>query len=345
MADSNPNMHMTIAAEAVQAYHSGQHRLAADKYRESLFAFPDKWDVQRWHIFHGWISLLEEMYFQPSSADMDSLETIINDKSELKLFRAQASETKGFMMWWSKRDRFKAADYYREAVRLAEKEKKQERRRKVIATPDESSVSVGMVPVAELLDRITKSAKSRLDDLEKKTIYDLTPERLAAQLNGQSIGRPLTRSDGTPLPESGARQTRFRIGPFGTSLSKQEIEKLLSVGGSECDACGKTLSELGKPSMSCCGKCKRSFYCSAECQRDQWSRGHKHACRKPGQIKPGDYLLVEGLQNKPELNGEVVRVDGEDPNKPGERWAVRIPGGNRALSLSGKNLSQLRPLK
>ena len=64
--------------------------------------------------------------------------------------------------------------------------------------------------------------------------------------------------------------------------------------------CGRTFRR--------CTRCKKAYYCSKTCQEQQWNGGHKKACRKPDQIKLGDYMMMKGLKSKPELNCKLVHV-------------------------------------
>ena len=95
--------------------------------------------------------------------------------------------------------------------------------------------------------------------------------------------------------------------------------------------------------LHACSRCRKAYYCGAECQRKQWKGGHRRHCRKPGQIEPGDYVRLNGLQARPEMNGMVVQVIREAA-QPG-RWETRIPGGDRSVSIAQEKMEQLRPLK
>ena len=128
------------------------------------------------------------------------------------------------------------------------------------------------------------------------------------------------------------------------ALTLEEMDQLLKVGGERCDCCGKSREELGKTLLEYCTACKKAYYCGEDCQKKQWKAGHKKWCRKPGVFKPGDYIRLNGLQSKPELNGSLMRVVGEDPNNKG-RWEVKVQGATKSISVSSEKMEQLRPLK
>ena len=86
------------------------------------------------------------------------------------------------------------------------------------------------------------------------------------------------------------------------------------------------------------------YICSKECQIQQFFAGHKDHCRRKGDIRAGDYMVIWDLEKSPSLNGEIVQVEGPDGNQPG-RWAVRQPGFEKTMSISSKKLFRLRPLK
>lgn len=75
--------------------------------------------------------------------------------------------------------------------------------------------------------------------------------------------------------------------------SEALAERLWSIGGKSCDCCKKTLEELGVTTLDCCSRCLKAYYCSKSCARKQWRAGHKQACRKKGEIKPGDVMRLQ----------------------------------------------------
>ena len=324
------------ANEAVMAFHSRNYRAAAIKYLESFEASPGKWTENRWHIFHGFTSILQEEYFQASQSDMEALERIASDRTEPKLYRCEAAFTAGLLSWIAK-DREKAAEFYREVTRLADKIKDSERKKKVLAsltTPDGNAITgIGPKRVDEIILDIRTRASDNLMRLESTNLQGFPPP---------SQGK--MRSDGTQLPPA-KRNTKISIGPLATTFTQKQAGYMLSVGGETCDCCKKTREELGlKHHLQSCSRCKKAFYCSKDCQAKQWAAGHKRYCRKPGEIKPGDFVRLNGIRSQPEINGELVEVIGPDRNSMG-RWEVRIPGGNRSISVAGEKMEHLRPLK
>jgi len=332
-----------LGTAAVLAFQQGRHREAADFYLRSFMASPEPWADNRWQIFSGYTSLLSDKFFQPRPSDFDALDRVMNDRAEIRLFRAEAAWTKGFLTWWAKRDSSDAAEHYREAIRLGAKAKSQERQKRIMATiPSEDGnavAGIGFRSVGDILDDILVKVKRNLSDLEHARV--LHSGRSQAEIN-TARSQQFVRSDGvTQLPSEG-RRTKISFGPLPRRLTDEHAQKLLTVGGDKCDYCGKTRDELRVSALQKCTRCERAFYCSRECQKAQWKAGHKQHCRKQGEIKVGDYLRVHGIQSRPEINGEVVEIIAPVPDS--DRWETRIPGGDRSISLAPKNLERLRPL-
>ena len=326
------------ASEAALAFHRRQHRLSATKYLEAFLGCPDRWDYNRWQVFHGYSSILQEEYFQASlEADIIPLKAIVNDKKELKLYRIEAAFTTGILLWLRGK-REEAADYYREAIDLAEKVPKQEKRHKVVASqesPDGTHViGLALQPMEDLIPGIVKVCKSNIQRMDASMAQHMPPPEQRF------------RSDGTPMPRT-PRFTGIPVGPMVGDegiLTAEEVDQLLKVGGERCDCCGKSREELGRKLLDVCSIYKKGYYCGRECQTKQWKAGHKKWCRKPGELKAGDYVRLQGLQAKPELNGTLVKVVGEDSNNKG-RWEVKVQGGTKTISVAAEKMEQLRPLK
>jgi len=334
------SLYISCAEEAVTAFHQGNHRLSATKYLQSFLASPDKWDPNRWQIFHGYTSILQEEYFKASDSDLEALQRTANDKNELKLYRCEATFTLGLLIW-IRNDRDEAAATYLNVQRLAEKAKKQERRFKVMATiptPDGNRVAgIGMTPMGELMDGIATQARDNLQQMQKTTFHSIGNLPARSEMLGNRL-----RSDGTPMPPA-RRTTAVAMGPVATELTKEQIKHLLQVGGDRCDCCQKTREDFGG-SFRCCTSCMKAYYCDRECQVKQWKAGHKKYCRKPGEFKVGDHVRLNGLASKPEMNGLLVTMISPDSQTEG-RWEVRIPGGDKSVSIATEKIEQLRPLK
>lgn len=85
-----------------------------------------------------------------------------------------------------------------------------------------------------------------------------------------------------------------------------------------------------------------AYYCSPACQEKAWRGGHKKACRKEGEIKAEDVMRLDGLVNKPELNGMLVKVMGKDSSS--ERWKIQLMDSRGTMiSVKAANLHRLRP--
>lgn len=95
-------------------------------------------------------------------------------------------------------------------------------------------------------------------------------------------------------------------------------------------------------------------YCSTDCQQMRWRTGHKHACRKEGEIKKGDFMWLEKLVLNQETNFSIVKVarrvsilenlNGEtlDEEQDDEERCV-IYAQNKEVNVPAKNLFRLRP--
>ncbi len=315
-----------LGEAAVLNFHQGNYRESADKYLEAATsASPGTWAENRWHIFHGYTSILREKYFAPTERDLEALDCIIHDKSEGRLFRAEAAFTRGLLLW-DVGERNQAAEMYREAIRIGQKASDKERQRRVISSTDSGGIS--LQTVGDVINGVVKGARKNLTVLENP-------------LDSRPIIGPQKRSDGTLIPAD-IRHSYYALEASFCQLSKEGFDRLLTVGGAECDHCGKKREDLGLSHLKACSRCLRAFYCSQDCQKRQWKAGHKDACRKPGEIQNGDFVKLKNLASKPELNGRVVKAIQPLESQPG-RWQVQIE--NRTfISVAAEKLEQLRAL-
>lgn len=106
-----------------------------------------------------------------------------------------------------------------------------------------------------------------------------------------------------------------------------------------CDCCGKTLEELQLPSLKRCSRCTLVFYCSEKCQKEDWTeKGHRTACRKPGQIVVGDEMaFFKDFINYTPVE-VMARLEGE-----ANRWRVKFCTSGGVVSVDGDKLVRLRP--
>ena len=122
----------------------------------------------------------------------------------------------------------------------------------------------------------------------------------------------------------------------------EELNCRTRVGGAKCDYAQCHAAREEGAVLRKCSRCKIMFYCGPDCQRAAWRAGHKHACRKEGEVKVGDWVKLDGLQKRPELNDMVVEVVCE-ANDEG-RWVVGIVGNNgNTFSVAKSKLRRVRP--
>lgn len=117
----------------------------------------------------------------------------------------------------------------------------------------------------------------------------------------------------------------------------------MGTGGDKCDGCRKTLDQLGVQSLNCCQRCKKVYFCSKECQGNQWRAGHKKACRKPDQMEEGDIMMLSGLSASPEFNGRLVHFIGPAENNPDRLQVKLVDNRARVISMTKDKLKHIRP--
>jgi hypothetical protein len=94
---------------------------------------------------------------------------------------------------------------------------------------------------------IVKIAADNLETLEN-AIFIVT---------NQDVQSTFLRSDG-PSYESIGQRADVDVGPHARSLTKEQIARLLTVGGEHCDGCEKTREELGLKRLNICKQCTRA---------------------------------------------------------------------------------------
>jgi hypothetical protein len=95
-----------------------------------------------------------------------------------------------------------------------------------------------------------------------------------------------------------------------------------------------------------CARCKIAFYCSMECQAKQWKAGHKTACRKRGEVKPGDIIYLAESEGRPELTGSIVRaIERANNVEEATLWRVEcLRGTVEPFQVPDVSLLRFRPL-
>ena len=116
----------------------------------------------------------------------------------------------------------------------------------------------------------------------------------------------------------------------------------LTVGGSVCDCCGKSMKEASIPCLLQCSRCRLAHYCGASCQTKAWEYGHSLHCKKFGFFEAGDRAILHSLRNSSDLNGKFVLVMGIMCSVD-DKFKIELVGTKRLLCVKKKNLRHLRP--
>ena len=128
----------------------------------------------------------------------------------------------------------------------------------------------------------------------------------------RAVMGPHSWSDGTNDPHLPAQFVAADV--VFEITGKRGFEKLVKMGGDCCDCCHKKEDDGLK--LMKCSRCMKGYYCSEKCQKKSWKvYGHKEYCRKDGEIKAGDLVRLDGLQQEPQLNNLIVKVVRPDPKK------------------------------
>jgi hypothetical protein len=185
------------------------------------------------------------------------MQSIFEDKNKPWLFRLEAAYTLA-VLHYARDERHKCEDIYHHAISIGEKKLKKEKDIKNEETLILMTGEGSKKTMKEIMEGLLNDCKTNL-----------------AQLNMATRGAPGTVFTGVsdnPIKKS----HRMPIGRGGTTLTNNQINNLIDVGGIRCDYCKCDDKKLSK-----CSLCNRGFYCSKECQKKQWNkRGHKTYCRK-----------------------------------------------------------------
>lgn len=326
---------------ALECWNSGKYRESATNYWLAFRGIPSYTHEARYHIFHGYTSTLRGDYFEPTDDDVKNMELIFRDKHEPRLFRLEAGYTLGVISY-SRSERLKCQDFYHHAITIGEKqpknskEAKLEQKKMIFVSPE--TLEQTRKTMKELMDIVLKDCQDNLNGLHKSAMKFVSPfEHMVQEATAGVASMSTSGSLDPPMKKTHA----MPIGRGGTSLTEAEITNLIDVGGLHCDCC-----KCKSKKLLVCERCKKAYYCSAECQKKQWKENdHKIFCRKEGEFKAGDLVQIARLKNKAELNENIMRIVGPDPNNIG-RYEVRMEGGvegDKSYSIAAVNLNQLRP--
>ncbi len=111
-----------------------------------------------------------------------------------------------------------------------------------------------------------------------------------------------------------------------------------------CSCCGaEAAAEGGGKKFKVCSTCRRKAYCSAACQHQDWKEGgHKRSCRPQKDFRADDVVVAEGIQSKPELNGQLMVVVGSASEG---RWQVIVDASGKSISLHADKLRLVVPVE
>ncbi|KAL3795046.1 hypothetical protein HJC23_006367 [Cyclotella cryptica] len=306
----------------VMAFYAGRYRYSADEYWKAFLSVPSQTHEARYYLLHGCTSTLRGAHFEASESDFEKMRGILENKHEPRLFRVEAGYTLG-ILHYDREERHKCEEMYQRAITIGErklsKAKDSKREETCLLTKGDGKKST----MKEIMMGVLEDCKKNLKQMNSAT-------RVPAGAFFSPEGNPIRMTH------------QMLIGRGGTTLTNAEITNLTVVGGLRCDYCKKEATKL-----ELCSRCRMGFYCSKECQRNQWTiREHKKYCRIEGQFEPGDLVQCARLKNNPELNGFIVRVIGPDTTSIEERYKVQAEGavkGDRIISIKPENLNQLRP--
>jgi hypothetical protein len=146
-----------------------------------------------------------------------------------------------------------------------------------------------------------------------------TPADVAAALNAEDLNMPV-RS--TPYTQ----ELNAKGGVVKLDTGKGNIVRInpvtYSVAAILCGHCGSA-----KPRMACCGGCKRTPYCSKECQRAAWPE-HKKMCKQMSTT-----TCSEGDGSNPEMHNQMKWLAGVPNFAKDLRKAVDAKPGRTCVPL------------
>ena len=174
------------------------------------------------------------------------------------------------------------------------------------ATPEERAAKVAIVgrdgtrwmAAGDLIDADAKRAKDNLDIMDPYAAYKALPP-----------GMQLVRAKNTWPPKLCDKLT--------SAEQSAALVRAIRVRNSACSQCDRSAADVG---LLCCKRCRLAWYCSPECQKANW-KVHKPQCRAPGEHEAGDVVMLHGLTDRPQYNGQLFRLTAMDVSPEGT-WEV-----------------------
>lgn len=302
-----------LLREAMVLYESDRLRDSADTAIEAVTKAPSVWTENRYVAFNLFLYGIDGSM---TKNDANLLKRFfLYNQGEPVICRAQAANILG-MAKMRTRSVHEAASFFRQGLEYLSQSPPEHDTRVIVFPPYDNDPEFTMV---QQFRKLKLALEANLGVVEGKTFSESEVQILNNEVDRVRAQEPLCRS----------------------TEAEEDLRKRFMAGGKHCDVCNKSEEESGLEKLSKCSRCKLAFYCSTGCQRKAWNSGHKQACRKKGQVEIGDDMVLDGLTNRPELNGRFVKVVRE--SKSEGRWLVRLSGESSPISVSGDKLLRLCP--
>ncbi|KAJ3326771.1 hypothetical protein HDU76_012659 [Blyttiomyces sp. JEL0837] len=350
LPSTRENMEYLLATSKGQQFIiEGKLREGADLYMELYQNHPTSFATFSTLMYYG--QNFDRPGFEPTERDMEFIKNIEKGKVPThlsanreipKLERGCAAFFRGYV--YSKQgDRQGAAQKYMRTIEIIQSMTPEEGNQKVVhgdrGWERAQDIAEGFVANARLnLKRMTILAEPD-EPLFDNDEVGLEPEEVKAVMALVDRAEELKG-----ITCDWCKKERTTIEAAGTS----------NANGDDEDGAGPKPVKLKQ-----CGKCKRNWYCSSECQKKAWSAGHKKSCRDPYDLKKDDVVVLKNLVSKPELNGSIVTivkrsvpVNTDSDDQLGNaydgdtRWTVRdLLGKQTPRSVKAANIRVVIPVE
>jgi hypothetical protein len=320
-----------LFSQAFDLHKGGDRRAAADKFLEAVLEAPSKSTEHRFQALRSFLQILYDDRCKLCTKNDVKLikKRFVENEKEPAVYRALAAQQIAAFYFLKERDIIKAKDKLDRALELIA-ESPREDDNKLLLSPPITDPN-GANTVKQNLDKV----KSEI----KQTLYDLNVDPLTKEESQEVREIHSDFCGSNAIIDRFTREGRSALHWY-TSLRIQHQQ----TGGSYCDCCQKAEGELEVNLLKCLG-CHMTFYCSKECQTKQWKAGHNKACRKRGQIKLGDIMILSDVEGREDLDDRFVRIREPVDQSGGHLWRVEI------LQLDGELIEapvesrmRLRPL-